>query len=323
MPALIGPTEICTAEVWSKDPNFMMYCYKVTPCTHRTPHDWRICPWAHPNERAARRCPRMFVYASVPCANARSGRACSKGPACEYSHNVTEYWLHPTRYRAEWCSLGLGCNRRLCFFAHSDVELQTSDWSVAPVMPPPPPMVVQTQPTQVPHLDLLASASEQSQTWVRSMLQQHHLQHHHHLQQQQTQQQLSFGESGLDASASFDDARPQDIVQLRMAAVSPSTAATTNRAGVEVAADPALIRRQQQQQQRQSSVSAVPAFSDLLGAVAPSPPATFFQLGPAMATVGQMYAPGATPPLPVPPNYVLDASSVELIAAILQSLPTV
>jgi hypothetical protein len=124
MPAIVGTTELCSAEFWSHDPGFMIYCYKITPCTYRTPHDWRACPWAHPSERAARRDPRSFFYSSIPCSNARHGHTCGRGTACEYSHNVTEYWLHPDRFRTEWCSLGDRCDRRLCFFAHSAAELR-------------------------------------------------------------------------------------------------------------------------------------------------------------------------------------------------------
>ena len=107
-----------------RDPDFMMYCYKVLPCPRRTTHDWGECPWAHPRERAARRCPRRFAYASSPCAVARAGGACARGAACEGSHSINEYWLHPARYRTEWCSLGSGCDREVCFFAHSAPELR-------------------------------------------------------------------------------------------------------------------------------------------------------------------------------------------------------
>lgn len=35
-----------------------------------------------------------------------------------------ECWLHPARYRTQLCSDGLGCKRRVCFFAHQESELR-------------------------------------------------------------------------------------------------------------------------------------------------------------------------------------------------------
>jgi len=314
MPAMIGPTEICSAEVWSKDPNFMIYCYKITPCTHSIPHDWRVCPWAHPNERAARRCPRMFLYASVPCANARSGRPCAKGPACEYSHNVTEYWLHPNRYCVEWCSLGLRCNRRLCFFAHSDAELRSPDASAIPTaLPPPPPATSKQQnTTQRSCPDLRArSAASAGRLDVRALP----AEQHPHQQQQQhlhNQQPSSFNPGSLGASASTDDGRQHDILHLLMTAAAAPAAPVivTTQPHAASATDSEVMHRRphQQTQQRQMPVSAVPTFCDLLGSVAPPPPAA------------TQFAPTSTS---APPTYVLDASSDELIAAILSSLSTV
>jgi len=315
MPAMIGPTMICSAEVWSKDPNFMMYCYKITPCTHRTPHDWRVCPWAHPNERASRRCTRMFAYASVPCANARSGRPCAKGTACEYSHNVTEYWLHPNRYRAERCSLGLRCNRRLCFFAHTDVEMRSADVSAAHTAPPAAPPAIPPQPhaSQAPYLDLLAHPATILEVLQGPARPTEQLQRQQQQQQLNQQQQSLFDASSLVASASTDGARQHEIMQMLMTAVAPPLSVLANsQTDSASAADPDLMRRHQQlqhhhqQQQRQSSISAVPAFCDLLGSVTPAPP------------VATQFAPAF-----FEPNYMFGASSAELIAAIIQGLPTV
>ena len=324
MPAMIGPTDICSAEVWSKDPNFMMYCYKITPCTHRTPHDWRACPWAHPYGRAARRCPRMFVFASVPCANACSGRPCAKGAACGYSHNVTEYWLHPNRYCAEWCSVGLRCNRRLCFFAHSDAELRITDASAAATAPPGPQLVIlqqQRRTTQTPYVDLLAHPAASLGVFMQTRGRPAEQLQRQQQQQQQVsnqQQQSLFDASSLDASASTDGARQHEILQLLMTAVAspaPIVAATQAHAASAVSDLMRLHQLSQQQQHRQASVSAVPAFCDLLGSVAPAPPAaTQFP----QAFFEQVHVPSAGPP-----KYILGAPSAELIAAILQGLPTV
>lgn len=46
-------------------------------------------------------------------------------PACVPSIvQLFEYWLHPMRYRTQMCRSGAGCNRSLCFFAHSQAELR-------------------------------------------------------------------------------------------------------------------------------------------------------------------------------------------------------
>jgi hypothetical protein len=38
---------------------------------------------------------------------------------------IFEYWLHPSTYRTQLCKDGAGCQRRVCFFAHSLKELTT------------------------------------------------------------------------------------------------------------------------------------------------------------------------------------------------------
>lgn len=46
-----------------------MYEYKIKRCPRSKPHDWTICPYAHPGEKAKRRDPRKYQYSarSVPC----------------------------------------------------------------------------------------------------------------------------------------------------------------------------------------------------------------------------------------------------------------
>lgn len=38
-------------------------------------------------------------------------KACLRGPNCPYSHNVFEYFLHPSRYRTRLCDFGAECTR--------------------------------------------------------------------------------------------------------------------------------------------------------------------------------------------------------------------
>ncbi|GMH37725.1 hypothetical protein BSKO_05598 [Bryopsis sp. KO-2023] len=107
-----------------RNPEFLMYSYKVKPCQKNFRHDWRVCPYAHERESAARRDPRLFKYVGVACPYAKQGKTCPRGQNCPCTHNVFEYWLHPTRFRTEICSQGTKCNRACCFFAHTESELR-------------------------------------------------------------------------------------------------------------------------------------------------------------------------------------------------------
>ncbi|KAF6253175.1 hypothetical protein COO60DRAFT_463560 [Scenedesmus sp. NREL 46B-D3] len=109
--------------------NFFMYIFKVQPCPKRGAHDWSSCPYAHPKEKARRRDPRVYKYASTPCPESLKGMSCGRGVDCPFAHSVYEYWLHPTRFRTQMCKKGNQCNRTLCFFAHSACELRFPDTS--------------------------------------------------------------------------------------------------------------------------------------------------------------------------------------------------
>ncbi|KAI8463917.1 MAG: hypothetical protein J3K34DRAFT_133403 [Monoraphidium minutum] len=105
---------------------FRMNVYKVVMCPKRTHHDWRLCPFAHPSERARRRPLRgpPFAYGPDMCEATRRGEACPEGDACTNAHSVYEAYLHPLRYRTELCKDGARCSRAVCFFAHGDHELR-------------------------------------------------------------------------------------------------------------------------------------------------------------------------------------------------------
>ncbi|EFN55206.1 hypothetical protein CHLNCDRAFT_134430 [Chlorella variabilis] len=107
--------------------SFRMECMKVLPCSKRFVHDWTECPFAHPQEKARRRDPRVHNYTGIACPSmkkASSEGCCAFGDHCPYAHNVFEYWLHPTRYRTQLCNDGSNCKRKICFFAHSLDELR-------------------------------------------------------------------------------------------------------------------------------------------------------------------------------------------------------
>ncbi|WIA13294.1 hypothetical protein OEZ85_006878 [Tetradesmus obliquus] len=103
---------------------FMIYQFKVLPCTRKGAHSWTECAFTHPGEKAARRCPKSFIYSAEACPDARKSGKCIRGDMCPYSHGVFEQWLHPSRYRTQLCSFGTACRRPVCFFAHTVQELR-------------------------------------------------------------------------------------------------------------------------------------------------------------------------------------------------------
>lgn len=106
------------------DCEWMITRFKVLPCTRKGAHSWTECPFVHPGEKAARRCPLTHIYSADPCPDARKSGKCARGDACPYSHGVFEQWLHPSRFRTQLCSFGSACRRPICFFAHSVTELR-------------------------------------------------------------------------------------------------------------------------------------------------------------------------------------------------------
>ncbi|KAJ6808157.1 zinc finger CCCH domain-containing protein 24-like [Iris pallida] len=115
---------------------FRMFSFKVRPCSRAYSHDWTECPFVHPGENARRRDPRKYHYSCVPCPDFRKG-ACRRGDLCEYAHGVFECWLHPAQYRTRLCKDGMSCNRRVCFFAHTNEELRPLYMSTGSAVPSP------------------------------------------------------------------------------------------------------------------------------------------------------------------------------------------
>ncbi|EFN51318.1 hypothetical protein CHLNCDRAFT_16757, partial [Chlorella variabilis] len=103
---------------------FRMFSFKIDCCPRLAEsHDWTLCPFQHPGEKARRRDPRCYTYHGVPCPDFRKG-TCKRGDACTYAHGVFECWLHPSRYRTQLCKEGAACRRSVCFFAHSVEQLR-------------------------------------------------------------------------------------------------------------------------------------------------------------------------------------------------------
>ncbi|XP_078149638.1 CCCH-type zinc finger protein with ARM repeat domain-containing protein [Carex rostrata] len=124
------------SSIYASD-EFRMFSFKVRPCSRAYSHDWTECPFVHPGENARRRDPRKFHYSCVPCPDFRRGGACRRGDMCEYAHGVFESWLHPAQYRTRLCKDGTGCDRRVCFFAHTAEELRPLYVSTGSAVPSP------------------------------------------------------------------------------------------------------------------------------------------------------------------------------------------
>ncbi|MCD7458781.1 hypothetical protein HAX54_039160 [Datura stramonium] len=122
-------------DIYSTD-EFRMFSFKIRPCSRAYSHDWTECPFLHPGENARRRDPRKYHYSCVPCPEFRKGD-CQRGDMCEYAHGVFECWLHPAQYRTRLCKDGIDCNRRVCFFAHKQVELRPLYVSTGSAVPSP------------------------------------------------------------------------------------------------------------------------------------------------------------------------------------------
>lgn len=104
---------------------FMIYTYKVQPCSRLDPHNWQDCPYTHVGEPNPRRDPKKYRYQAAACRSMKATKTCPQGDRCRWSHNVLECGLHPTRYRTALCVLGTQCTRPVCFFAHTVEQLRT------------------------------------------------------------------------------------------------------------------------------------------------------------------------------------------------------
>ncbi|KAL4334788.1 hypothetical protein GQ457_07G040100 [Hibiscus cannabinus] len=113
-----SPVDACSCD------HFRMFEFKVRSCARGRGHDWTECPYAHPGEKARRRDPKRYHYSGTVCPDFRKFGNCRKGDACEFAHGVFECWLHPARYRTQPCKDGMGCRRRVCFFAHTPDQLR-------------------------------------------------------------------------------------------------------------------------------------------------------------------------------------------------------
>ncbi|GMH37471.1 hypothetical protein BSKO_05344 [Bryopsis sp. KO-2023] len=119
-----GPGTRKSRDRFYNSEDFMINCFKVLPCFKKYRHDWWVCPYAHEGETAKRRDPKKFQYVGVACPDAKQGKPCPREDECPCTHNVFEYWLHPTRFRTAFCGRGIHCTRPFCFFAHSLNEMR-------------------------------------------------------------------------------------------------------------------------------------------------------------------------------------------------------
>ncbi|WIA23837.1 hypothetical protein OEZ85_013497 [Tetradesmus obliquus] len=116
-----------------KTDDFRLHQFKIKQCTNEEAHDWCLCPFAHPGEKAQRRDPRLYKYTGISCPDYRKG-TCKRGNACPYAHGVFEVWLHPSRYRTQMCKDAPHCTRQVCFFAHTLEEVRAVEAEDLPLL---------------------------------------------------------------------------------------------------------------------------------------------------------------------------------------------
>ncbi|KAI8463152.1 MAG: hypothetical protein J3K34DRAFT_496570 [Monoraphidium minutum] len=121
-----------SARGWSGGPRLPRQGQGVVECDNpqHTRDDWDACPFAHAGEVVTRRPPQTHLPKLCP----KARRACRKGRACPYAHNVFEHWLHPSRFKTEICQHGGACARPMCFFAHYEHEVRSPSPSADEVM---------------------------------------------------------------------------------------------------------------------------------------------------------------------------------------------
>lgn len=106
--------------------NFMLFSYKVKPCTRPVCHDYHTCPYSHPSAfnkgPVQRRDPRRYRYVPVMCPYQQAG-SCSM-PDCPFAHNTFECCAHPLNYRTVPCRAGAACRHPFCSFIHTPSEVR-------------------------------------------------------------------------------------------------------------------------------------------------------------------------------------------------------
>lgn len=66
---------------------------QVLPCSKRFCHDWTVCPFAHPGEKARRRDPRLFTYTGIACPDMKKVRA-----SFDFAVPCCVYWMSVFRF---------------------------------------------------------------------------------------------------------------------------------------------------------------------------------------------------------------------------------
>ncbi|CAD6222685.1 unnamed protein product [Miscanthus lutarioriparius] len=142
--------------------SFWVYTYKVERCPFPGNHVWMSCPYAHRGERAHRRDPSRFLYATASCpeyeeskrqlqpAGSNAPPTCSRGLRCSYAHGIFETLMHPTRLRTVMCDGGTDCPCSMCFFAHCLALRRREDDEVPLVIFPATPPAAGLRPARAP-----------------------------------------------------------------------------------------------------------------------------------------------------------------------------
>ena len=96
---------------------------QVLPCSKRFCHDWTVCPYAHPGEKAKRRDPRVHSYTGIACPNMKKvsltftlqSSACmyacmsSKPPYTSWHCRTSVLTIQPRSVQDQACVRGDNC----------------------------------------------------------------------------------------------------------------------------------------------------------------------------------------------------------------------
>ncbi|TVU37346.1 hypothetical protein EJB05_10655, partial [Eragrostis curvula] len=233
--------------LWASMPvAFWVYFYKVQRCPLSGAHNWKECPYWHRGERDRRRDPRSHSYLSEPCPDYFASfkyhkmhstggvPTCVRGLTCRYAHGDFEAWMHQDRFRTRMCKAGLGCERPICFFAHSssehrragdrvpfvDLRLLMPSGPQRPVSPPPArpaarPVLALPAPPPSPQRDVMMLQT-------RSGMRRISLREEADASSFSRSSSSSSGSSSSSSSAASSSSSPPDVVIAATAITSPA-----------------------------------------------------------------------------------------------------
>ena len=82
----------CPCNISGPRPDTPSATPQVVPCSRKGPHSWIECQYAHPQEKAARRCPVQNTYLPIACPDMKTVRVCLQ-PCSRHARVLPSPWL--------------------------------------------------------------------------------------------------------------------------------------------------------------------------------------------------------------------------------------